>query len=196
MDFLIPSYLYLKYVKSFLNDFSIGSFKIRYGIVISSTISKKFAMLHYSSSRFSRCPLKANPCFLSKSTILARTFTAQKIKFSIRELRIWSHLLKKSLMENFIFCAVLYILGIYFITVLNVLVILIIDSITNFFESLSNSKTLSHGSIMIFFTNLFLLLFCNIVPVRITSVYKRQQLRSIFHDLLNYKSRFPLKLLQ
>ena len=44
--------------------------------------------------------------------------TAQKMKFSIkdffsncdqicRKLRIWSHLLKKSLMENFIFCAVL-----------------------------------------------------------------------------------------
>ena len=43
--------------------------------------------------------------------------TEQKIKFSIkdffskgdqilRKLRIWSHLLKKSLMENFIFCAV------------------------------------------------------------------------------------------
>ena len=43
--------------------------------------------------------------------------TAQKIKICIkdflskcdqirRELRIWSHLLKKSLMENFIFCAV------------------------------------------------------------------------------------------
>ena len=43
--------------------------------------------------------------------------TAQKMKFSIkdffskcdqthRNLRIWSHLLKKSLMENFIFCAV------------------------------------------------------------------------------------------
>ena len=43
--------------------------------------------------------------------------TAQKWKFSIkdffskcdqihRKLRIWSHLLKKSLMENFIFCAV------------------------------------------------------------------------------------------
>ena len=41
--------------------------------------------------------------------------TAQKMKFSIkdsfskydqtrRKLRIWSHLLKKSLMENFIFC--------------------------------------------------------------------------------------------
>ena len=43
--------------------------------------------------------------------------TAQKMKFFIKEffskcdqirrnLRIWSHLLKKSLMENFIFCAV------------------------------------------------------------------------------------------
>ena len=44
--------------------------------------------------------------------------TAQKMKFSIKsffskcdqicmKLRIWSHLLKKSLTENFIFCAVL-----------------------------------------------------------------------------------------
>ena len=43
--------------------------------------------------------------------------TAQKMKFSIKDffskcdqicsfLRIWSHLLKKFLMENFIFCAV------------------------------------------------------------------------------------------
>ena len=39
--------------------------------------------------------------------------TAQKMKFSIkdffsnlRKLRIWSHLLRKSLLENFIFCAV------------------------------------------------------------------------------------------
>ena len=45
------------------------------------------------------------------------TFTAQKMKFSIKDflskcnqirifMRIWAHLLKKSLMENFIFCAV------------------------------------------------------------------------------------------
>ena len=45
------------------------------------------------------------------------SITPQKMKFSIkdffskcdqarRKLRIWSHLLKKSLMENFIFCAV------------------------------------------------------------------------------------------
>ena len=49
------------------------------------------------------------------------TFTALKMKFSIgdffnkcdqicRKLRIWSHLLKKSPMEDFIFCAVLGIL--------------------------------------------------------------------------------------
>ena len=32
---------------------------------------------------------------------------AQKLKFSIKDLfSIWSHLLKKSLIENFIFCAV------------------------------------------------------------------------------------------
>ena len=47
--------------------------------------------------------------------------TALKIKFFIkdffskcdqiwRKLRIWSHLLKKSLMENFIFCAVMFII--------------------------------------------------------------------------------------
>ena len=45
-------------------------------------------------------------------------YTVQKMKFSIKDffikydqirskLRIWSHLLKKSLMENFIFCAVI-----------------------------------------------------------------------------------------
>ena len=48
---------------------------------------------------------------------LRRSHTAQKMKFSIKDffskcdeirsfLRTWSHLLKKSLMENFIFCAV------------------------------------------------------------------------------------------
>ena len=45
------------------------------------------------------------------------SITAQEMKFSVKDffskcdqirsfLRIWSHLLKKSLMENFIFCAV------------------------------------------------------------------------------------------
>ena len=48
-----------------------------------------------------------------------KTYTAQKMKFSITDffskcvqirnfLRIWSHLLKKSVMENFIFCGVMF----------------------------------------------------------------------------------------
>ena len=51
-----------------------------------------------------------------------RNSTAQKIKFCIKDFftkcdqirrkpRIWSHLLKKSLMENFIFCAVELLTG-------------------------------------------------------------------------------------
>ena len=37
------------------------------------------------------------------------SFTAQKMKFSIKDfLWIWSHFLKKSLMENFIFSTVFY----------------------------------------------------------------------------------------
>ena len=50
-------------------------------------------------------------------SLFTNTTTAQKMKFSIKDfsskcvqirsfLRIWSHLLEKSLMENFIFCAV------------------------------------------------------------------------------------------
>ena len=44
--------------------------------------------------------------------MLTKAHTTQKMKFSIKDffsknnLRIWSHLLKKSLMENLIFCAV------------------------------------------------------------------------------------------
>ena len=51
-------------------------------------------------------------------TLVQCSYTAQKMKFSIKDnfskcdqicgfLRIWSHLLKNPLMENFIFCAVL-----------------------------------------------------------------------------------------
>ena len=55
--------------------------------------------------------------YLATSTQLIETPTAQKVKFSIkdifseynqisRKLRIWSQLMKKSLTENFIFCTV------------------------------------------------------------------------------------------
>ena len=53
---------------------------------------------------------------MMKIPLVATGITAQKMKFSIknffnkchqicRKLLIWSHLLRKSLMENFIFCA-------------------------------------------------------------------------------------------
>ena len=57
-------------------------------------------------------------CFSQKKTLSrkSRNLTAQKMKFSIKDffsrcdqirkkLLIWSHLLKKSLLEKFIFCA-------------------------------------------------------------------------------------------
>ena len=55
---------------------------------------------------------------VSRSYSLTTAYTAQKMKFAVKDfvskcdqirgkLRIWSHLLKKSLMENFIFCAVI-----------------------------------------------------------------------------------------
>ena len=56
--------------------------------------------------------------FMRIGVVYFNYYTTQKMKFSIKNflskcdqirsfLRIWSHLLKKSLMENFIFCAVL-----------------------------------------------------------------------------------------
>ena len=55
--------------------------------------------------------------FTNWPNVINFSFTAQKVKFSIkalfskcdqihRFLRIWSHLLNKSLMQSFIFCAV------------------------------------------------------------------------------------------
>ena len=55
---------------------------------------------------------------LVQPKMMTRKCTTQKMKFSIkdffskcdqirRKLQIWSHLLKKSLMENFIFCVVM-----------------------------------------------------------------------------------------
>ena len=58
-----------------------------------------------------------NNLMLSRTSIDDYENTAQKMKFSIKDcfikcdqifsfLRIWSHLLEKSLMEKFVFCAV------------------------------------------------------------------------------------------
>ena len=64
----------------------------------------------YMFGRVIKTPLKS----LAQKCILV---TAQNLKFSIKDFfnkcdqirrkrRVWSHLLKKSLIENFIFCAV------------------------------------------------------------------------------------------
>ena len=55
--------------------------------------------------------------FCKHKCLMVRKYTAQKMKLSItvffskcdqiyRQLRIWSHLMKKAVKENFIFCAV------------------------------------------------------------------------------------------
>ena len=54
------------------------------------------------------------------TNLMLTIYTAQKMKFSIKDffckcdqirsfLRIWSHLLKKSLMKNFIFCTMVFL---------------------------------------------------------------------------------------
>ena len=84
---------------------------------------------HWSEKRFGKKKIRKNgkSIFLITMHNLVRillfrslislTYTAQKMKFSIKDfsckcdqirsfLRIWSHLLENSLMENFIFCPV------------------------------------------------------------------------------------------
>ena len=75
----------------------------------------------FNSTFFCRTPLVASSSYYKRFETFSKTrtlsATAQKMKFSIKDyfskcdqirsfLRIWSHLLKKSLMENFTFCAV------------------------------------------------------------------------------------------
>ena len=60
--------------------------------------------------------------FILEKSASHRTLTARKMEFSIkdffskcdqihRKLQIWSHFLKKSLMENFIFCTLSFVLS-------------------------------------------------------------------------------------
>ena len=73
---------------------------------------------HGCSLAVMSCPSYLHTSSDSSSPATSSSSTVQKIKFSIKDffskcdqtrsfLRVWSHLLKKSLMENFIFCAVL-----------------------------------------------------------------------------------------
>ena len=75
-------------------------------------VTKKFLRTAFDTEHLQWLLCKFNCNFLSPFSAA----TAQKMKFSIKDffskcnqirsfLRIWSHLLKKPLMENFIFCA-------------------------------------------------------------------------------------------
>ena len=50
---------------------------------------------------------KCDKCFLGRLPNYSMSMNSNCNNCQIRKLRIWSHLLKKSLMENFIFCAVI-----------------------------------------------------------------------------------------
>ena len=84
------------------------------------TVYKNFYSLNVFTKRsHHRCStgFSSRLCWRLLKSRKSLTVTAQKMKFSIkdffskcdqirRKLRIWSHLLKKSWMENFIFCGV------------------------------------------------------------------------------------------
>ena len=83
--------------------FGIWVIQIIYYYIHLYTVCDFLTIQHY-------CILLLNPHFRKKYDIKERT-TAQKMKifskdFSKSFLRIWSHLLKKSLIEDFIFCSV------------------------------------------------------------------------------------------
>ena len=94
-------------------------------IIIIIIITKSFPLsdFYFTKGKGNRYPALTRIIsfqYLIKKSVLkclSQSDTAQKMKFSIKDffskcdqirsfLGIWSHLLKKSLMENFIFCAV------------------------------------------------------------------------------------------
>ena len=86
--------------------------------------------------------------------------TVQKMKFSIMDffskcdqirsfLRIWSHLLKKSVMKNFIFCAVFlkYVWWGYFLNLFRFIVNTLSANPTNWSNTLNNSSAICWRSV-------------------------------------------------
>ena len=91
--------------------------------VVATKVSRKHYLVPkdggvFSAEEFEQHPERYRSIFAEKVSLLVIIITAQTMKFSIKGffrkcdqirsfLRIWSHLMKKSVMENFIFCAVL-----------------------------------------------------------------------------------------
>ena len=101
-------------IKPWIQEYSVIKYSTQYLFILccESKYSVYIIVKHILKSS-SKCYRILNVCL----TIL-RTFATQKMKFSItdfvskcdqshRKLRIWSHLLKKSVMENFIFSTML-----------------------------------------------------------------------------------------
>ena len=89
-----------------------------YLVSVSVSLGEKYQMRSFFRSVFPGMSIKS-PCSsrIRGNTGTLHFDTAQKVMFSIkdffsecdqirRKLQIWSHLLKKSLTKNFIFCAV------------------------------------------------------------------------------------------
>ena len=90
--------------------------------IVATKVSRKHYLVpkdggEFSADEFEEHPERYRSIFAEKVSLLVIIIIVQKMKFFIkdffRKLRIWSHLLKKSLMQNFIFvqcilCRVLY----------------------------------------------------------------------------------------
>ena len=110
-----------------LLDMASKSFPPAYRIVSStklkisvSLIKRRKSLIKTLKRIIPSVDLCGNPRMISNHSLKNEpTFSAQKVKSSIKDffskchqirkkLRIWSHLLKKSLMKNFILCAMFY----------------------------------------------------------------------------------------
>ena len=96
--------------------FKVNNKNTRLTSIWKATLTSSWCLYWYFGTKYIQC-FVAFVRFGLKWFNWTSTVTVQKIKFAIKDffskcdqirsfLRIWSHLLKKSLMENFIFCAV------------------------------------------------------------------------------------------
>ena len=116
-----PSYKLAKFLVPKLSSISFNEFTVKSCFAFAEETVHQDSKLFMGSldvdSLFNNIPLEETINAYTNLLYNNYVITAQKMKFSIedfyskcdeirRKLRIWSHLLKKSLTENFIFCAV------------------------------------------------------------------------------------------
>ena len=120
---------FLKYLSIATGNFWIYCGQSLAGLCLFSEVRQRISKLSTVKTYwifFSQWKGIGHMCEHENIVVYGKPFTAQKLKFSIKDffsnceqirkfLQIWSHLLKKSLMENFIFCAVIYQNNCYFV---------------------------------------------------------------------------------